>query len=569
MSSDSESMCKDYNFQIMATYKDLFGKEPVLLSDFLPKTVNSGFLVALSMISCKTAKLKSGGGNDDPFVQWAMERLPLTKEGRKFLSRSVINNRPSNLVLWVELLNRPIKKLDLKSFKRDNYLGLLLQSLLIINGNERELDDIPLHLVNKGLHKYQDNMTCQFYRSSEIFINDPTMQKYAEEFKRKCGVSLKDFIYISHITANIASQKGESKTGGGWVITSKSIEEKLVKDTQGYGFGSDLIKKVLDLVSFEQQECQAYAKSDAYKEQDFNFFNNKPLLKIDEDTFLPVDDKFVQNLVFNNLFHRVKAACSDKQAFMRDFGFAFERYVDVHVKYICDNSTSFDYSHIGEFKFGEPEKASSDSYIHYNDERLGSLTLVFEVKSAKILDAVKRLEGDREAVERSIRKLSLSPFKQQIKVTSEIVESGENPQLTKDNIFYFVSVSFDDFPMLFGEWLQDDKDALDFGELKWGGNYSINIEELELLARVLSSNFPAPFPWVLEIYRVKYSNLSFKTYLSRLLTGNIEPELTNGQGFHNNAFLDRLSQSQYKILSYLQEIKINQKAQHSGLTKPN
>ncbi|MEZ9315027.1 hypothetical protein [Vibrio lentus] len=558
MSSDSESMCKDYNFQIMATYKDLFGKEPELLSDFLPKTVNSGFLVALSQISCRTAKLKSGGSNYDPFVQWAMERLPLTKEGKNFLSRSVINKRPSNLVLWVELLNRPIKNLVLKNFKRDNYLGLLLQSLLIINDNEREIDDIPLYLVNNNLHKYQDNMTCQFYRSVKIFISDPSMQKYAGEFKRKYGVSLKDFIYISHITANIVEQKGESKTGGGWVITSKSIEETLLKSTQGYGFGSDLIKKVLDLVSFNQQECKAYAKSDAYKEHNFNFFNNKPLLKIDEDAFLPVDDKFVQNLVFNNLFHRVKAACGDKQAFMRDFGFAFERYVDSHVKYICDNSTSFDYLHIGEFKFGEPEKASSDSYIYHNDERHGAFTIVFETKSAKILDAVKRENGNREAVERSIRKLSLSPFKQQIKVTSEIIKSGVNPKITKDNIFYFVSVSFDDFPMLFGEWLQDDEDAVDFGELKSGGVYSINIEELELLAQVLSSNFPAPFSWVLEKYRTKYCKLSFKTYLSRLLTGKIEPELTNGQGFQNNDFVYRLLQSQHEILSYLQEKKINQ-----------
>lgn len=284
------------------------------------------------------------------------------------------------------------------------------------------------------------------------------------------------------------------------------------------------------------------AQSEEFKEHDFNFFANKPFFKIDNNYYVPVDGKLTQNLVFNNLFYRVKSASKNKKAFMRDFGFAFERYVVSFIEDVCLNSRSYKYIHIPEFKYDNQTKHSSDSYILYQGrENEENIVLVVEVKSSRILDNVKRLKGSRDSVEKSIKKLSLSPLEQQIKVTSNIIKSNSHQSITENAVYYFVSVSMDDFPLLVGDW--DSKiNSAELNELKCGGLYSFNIEELELLSKLISGDLEYPFSYLLEKYRVDYSELSFKTYLSRL-----EKEL----GFKNPRFSKKILESQKIITDYL------------------
>lgn len=516
-----------FNINIHAEYSKLFGKKAPSLKHLIPNRVSVGCLIAHSMISYsdRTEYLNT----------WCEKNLNLSKKGKKEIKRVKIKKRPSNLLLWVELLKKDIKSCDLNKFKVDNFLKEVVEPLTAINEKEVPDKDEPLYLVKNILYAYQDNALYQFYRAIQIFINDKSMRVYAEDFENKNEIALKEFIFICHCIGIKYLKNADFGVAQKWVLSAEEL-------SLSTGFMVDKIEKTMKLISFTQAECRKYSQSEEFKEHDFNFFANKPFFKIDNNYYVPVDGKLTQNLVFNNLFYRVKSASKNKKAFMRDFGFAFERYVVSFIEDVCLNSRSHKYIHVPEFKYDNQTKHSSDSYILYQDsENEENIVLVVEVKSARILDNVKRLKGSRDAVEKSIKKLSLSPLEQQIKVTSNIIKSNSHQSITENAVYYFISVSMDDFPLLVGGW--DSKiNSGELNELKCGGLYSFNIEELELLSKLISGDLEYPFPYLLEKYRVDYSELSFKTYLSRL---------EKALGFKNPRFEKKILESQKIITDYL------------------
>lgn len=190
---------------------------------------------------------------------------------------------------------------------------------------------------------------------------------------------------------------------------------------------------------------------------------------------------------------------------------------------------------LSEFSFGNPKRLSSDAYITFEDNKINKeIVIVFEAKSARILDEVRRLETDKDAINKSIKKITEDPLRQQINTTYEIIKSGEKPEINKNKIYYFISVSMDDFPVLFNNVnlnMNDEK----YSDINYGGLYSISIEELEYLCKIISGNLPRSVSFILEEYRkTGYSN-SFKNFLLKF---------EKSYNFKNKKFEDMVVNSQ-------------------------
>lgn len=515
------------NITIQGEYSELFGKKAPTIKQLIPDNISEGCLVALSMIS-----YSDRGGELNQICE---KRLPLSKKGKRKIHGVKINKRPSNLILWVELLKRNLKPLDINKFKFENYIKDVVEPLSAINEKEAVGNDDSLYLLKNLLYTYQDNSLFQYYRSVNIFIHDDLMKKYQDQFNQAYGISIKDYIFICHAINAIYSQTQNWTSANHWIFNAEAFSRL-------EGFNSEKVKKVIDLISFTQADLRKYSKSEDYDNHNFSFFSNSPFFDMGNGCYIPVDGKLAQNLVFNSLFYRFKKSVRDKKAFMRDYGLSFEKYAINLTKYVANNSKSFKYTSIPEFKYGTPEKHSSDAYICFKGEHDGeNAVLVFEVKSARILDDVKRLQGNRDSVEKSIRKLTINPLEQQVKVTSELVQLGCHPEITKDKVYYFISISMDDFPLLVGDFDSEiNSEALE--DLKFGGLYSFNIEELELFCKLTSNDLEWPSTYLLEKYRVDHSNLSFKTFLSRL---------ESASGFKNALFEKKVLDSQETLVEYL------------------
>lgn len=466
----------------------------------------------------------------------AKKNLSLSIKGRKTIDEVVISKRPSNLILWGIISRRPIKSKPYSHSTIDEHFGQIITALSAINEHERKYENDNGYLIKNLLHTYQDNFLYQFYRSSEIFIKSKDLETYMAEFEITNHIPVSDFIFICHaISIKYANELEKPIEMRNWILDSAAFSEST-------GFTKEKIDSTLKLISFTQSEAEKYAASSKFADHDFNFFSNRPFLSIGEERYIPTDAKLTQNLVFNNLFHRIKGSTKNKESFMRSFGFAFERYASELIRYACENSKSYKYTHIQEFEYGSPTKKSSDAYISLYDESIkATIILVFEFKSAKILDSARRLSESNYAIERSIGKLSTAPTEQQLKRTSEIIDGGFNSELTKESIYYFISVSMDDFPVLAGNW-ETQINLNHLSNIKCAGIYSFCIEELELLTKMISNNLDWPAHILLNEYSKKYPDLSFKTFLSRI---------GKKVKYENKPFEQKLISSQKIIIEHL------------------
>lgn len=493
------------NIHIHAEYSKLFGKKAPTLQETMCSSLDPSLLVVLSMISYKD--------RSEQLNEKLKKILSLSEDGKNQISKVKIKKRPSNLILWTELLKNDVDNFKLLDFDFDKSLNKITEQLTIINENETDDGDEQQYLLKNMLYVYEDNYAFQFYRALNIFINNNIMKKYANEFEKRNEISLKDFILISNLINCNSDQNKEWDKANHWIINIKSFAKYL-------NINFEKIKKFMEIVSFTKEDLNKYSQSEDYKNHNFNFFNNKPFYNMGEGLFIPVDGKLSQNLIFNNLYYRILQSSNDSKAFMRDFGKAFEQYVSQLISFVGKKSKSYKYKALDEFEFGSPKKRSSDAYILFKDKKINKkIVLVVEVKSARILDRFKRLKDDNESLDRTIQKLTIDPLKQQIKATKEIIRSAEHPEITKDKIYYFMSVSMEDFPQQLENINLDIKDE-DLIDIKCAGLNSLNIETFELFCKAISGDLPWSFSYIIEHYRNNYSSLSFKNYLSRLMNRN-------------------------------------------------
>lgn len=428
-------------------------------------------------------------------MEWVYNELCKNKKARQRLKKGnyiSVTSRSERLLLWAYILKNT-KVTHSKHYAKA--LNNVCRYLISSNDNyirdfkfESEFSTVMFNL-------YRDNYQMQFYRASKIFIESNTFEICKTEFNEKYGFSLNEYIWeVNEIIKRIYEIKE--------IDYYRPYE--LFMWVLSYNTPNSLSERILETVSLSQEQFNDKLDNINYS-RDFSLFQNNPFLKLPSGSFLPIDGKFVEDLLFYNLFYKLESLPS-KSKFITEFGYAFEMYISGLIeKSINYNSNLI---HIPEFAYKQGTKKSPDAII-YNKNEDGML--VIECKSARVLNTLITRDDKNESFDKTLEKLRIRPWKQMYKSICSIIKENAHPLITQGKKYMFLCVTMNDLPMYPINFSIDvDNKHIEHAL------FSMNVEAFEIFLEILSMSGENGYSHILLGYRKYQNSMSMKTYLNRI-----------------------------------------------------
>lgn len=380
---------------------------------------------------------------------------------------------------------------------------------LIIKMND--LDPVFLQKIKKkeqdqflaglSIQHYKDNPVAMFKRTNDIFLNSTEMEPYRTLFYQNNGIDFENYIfyiyflivYLDKLSSKIKLEDYNKKE---FCINIKAISQEFTLDYT-------ILKRIMDCISFTINELRNRKKG-----KELDLFREKPFFQIENDIYLPVNKKFVNELFYVNVFHRLlnlypQDNKKERSSFLSNFGKALENYV-VSIATNRMNETTFNF--YPEMIIKDNDKSPDLLLINYQTKEV----IVFEVKAARILKDFIDSYLDTESYVKSIKKQIIVPIKQAFNAVEKMKKINF---LNLDNTysFFFCSITFDSIPI---KSPLNEKIQTDCGDLI---NYiNMSIEEFELFIRLITSKNVPLTPYQLLINYISNNTFtSVKNFLSR------------------------------------------------------
>lgn len=492
------------NVYIIADYHKIFGENPPELSDVLGDDVHPGMLATLSMLSWK---------NRTPEInEWVEKNIPLTSAGLVATRESDFSNRTSCMWLWLYLIKNLRKYNFDHEGEKDQFYEKIIRCLTILNKKEHNKEDTNGYLMNNGYGFYRDNYYWQINRSMRSFVYEKKMKTYVSNFQKHYNVKLTDYIELHSFLTRRFSQGATvlaSVRPSVWVIDL----DVLAQETR---LNSEELERIMMMSSFSiddfRNQENDFNKEDAWHD----FLRTYPYFRLSEKKYIPINGKLAENLLYNELFHKIKYAAPSPLQFMTDYGLCFESYISDLIKLACRKSKFINYKYLPEFKYDSNSKRSSDAYIYFRDEVSNvDVVIVIEVKAKRIREQARIVNPTEKDIQLSIDKTIRDPLSQALGVTCDIINKQESKILKKDKVYYFMSVSMDGYTSIFGDY-DLSLSPKHHEEIKLGGVYPVTIEGFECFMRVLMSNYSSPANIILNDFNEVREKISFKTHVARI-----------------------------------------------------
>jgi len=492
------------NVHILANYQEVFGEKLPEVSDVMGREVSVEMLSTLSMLSWKN--------NVQEISQWVLKNLSLTEAGNATALNRSFTTKSSSKWLWLYALNNFAGSEDVTKGQRDRHFERVIRSLTILNKKEIEKENAIGYLMNNGLDFYRDNYFWQINRTMRSLVNEKRMKKYASEFYQFHNVKLTDYMELhSHLARrfNDGASQLSRVTPEVWIVDLDDL-------AKGTRLASAELEKIMRTCSFSIDEFRANA-SDFEDENNWSAYLRKhPYFRVSDKKYIPVSGTFAENLLYNEIFHKIKDSSSNPIQFMGDYGHCFEDYISNLIKLACQKSYTHNYKYLPEFKYDANSKSSSDAYIYFRDERLKQdVVIVIEMKAKRIREQARVINPSKKDIQISIDKTIREPLNQALSVTCDIIKSGASKVLTKDKVYYFMSVSMDGYTGVFDDFDLTLNPKLT-QSIKFGGVFATSIEGFECFIRVLMSNYAISANAELNEFNAKNKGQSFKTQMARI-----------------------------------------------------
>lgn len=500
------------NTKIRLSYKHFYNTG-ICLNKVLPKEVSLSFAVTLSALGYDKEVYAC-------FKNYCLEHFCLSEKQRSLVREEEFIEPRTSYIAWKLILSRS----KIQDFKEEfsETAKKLFDFLLKVNDFLDEKDNnVPRKLATQYsehlfLDYYQDNVVAQFIRAQKIFVNSGKLKSYIRNFELNNLIDIRKYVYIIYKLlvryGNIWYLNQEGLTCTQLDNYWRSSISNIAKETN---FADNEIKTVLDSISKTPIEFYEVVKLNSFEETDIDIFKNYPFIRFWDNTVIPINNRLAENLLFTNLFYKIVDSNREhSDDFRRTFGDEFEAYV-INFARIIPESGNNDCIIQNEFSYSKNRKAgnnlSPDLMIIYSEKKQ---VIVFEVKSAQILNAYNKDFSDKEAYEKSVNKTVNKPLLQAGKSIKNIVDTkGATTLFDKTYDFIYVSISMSGFAI---------------------PNFKINIEEEGIKEDVSKAFFNMP----LETYEIfvrlltakqringfelllNYNNyreiMSLKTYLYRM-----------------------------------------------------
>lgn len=487
------------NVYTLLSYKDYYGAKKTP-DEILGSNVSLETLSQISILSFLSSE-------EGKFRAWAKTELSPSVINNKKLDDRHVYGRAQVLECWKLVLIQASRSLAPKE-KSGCSLSMLHELLTHINDYE-VLEDGYQYFIKSAITYARDDFKYKLYRAHKIFIEGKSIDRYVQLFQGESGFSVENYINIIYMIiarclVKRSVEQFEVVSFSDWVID-------LRKANQEVGIDLQLLISVMKSVSFDLSEGAEFSSATIDQPSNHSLFRDKPFLRLSETEYLPVEGRFVEELLFDNLFHKIHLATGKDKDFLDDFGADFERYVQNLCEVSCTLKKLDLYEYIPEFKYGKTQSKSPDAMILCSRNKT---LLAFEVKASRYLDSILSSDNNHDAIEKSFHKLRYKPWKQAHTALRRIVLEKRHPKITEGLSCLFISVTMNEIPLS----LEDHKIIVGDRDISYCF-YSLGVHTLELL---LSSAIVQDAYTLYDLLRSSYDrrhNISTKTFLLRFYRG--------------------------------------------------
>lgn len=504
------------NFELLMS-ADIF-KESKKIDDIINSSTSELEIILLSISSYHER-------DNIGLCNWICEYFPKNKKQRaKCKKYTRATSRSERIWLWKKILRQKFKQNRVPYSKSLEYIC----KLMMASNHEYPRDfKFESETSNIQIMQYRDNHFWQFVRAYYIFLNSDELKNSRSIFNEKYGFELKDYIYIIYTTVkkfyklppfDYFSPYNTSK----WKISAH--------DSDYINVDSNLVRKVLDSISI----CIDNNSVSDDNPRDTLIFNNRPLLKLVDEKYIPIDGKLLEDTLFHNAFYKFLDLKIDN--FQSYFGTAFENYASTLASNCCKLHGGYEF--IPEFKYNKNQNKSPDAIIY--NPKLNS-ALVIEVKSAKYLHSLLVRDDNNKSFDETVKKLLSDPWKQALQSISDIVKLKIDNRLNNETSLYFLNVTMNDIA-IYPANINIEINGTDVTNRF----YSMNIEAFEVFMEILSKKSDFCFASFLNGFNKFRNKLSMKNYLSRVKNGTY-----NDIEMDNPSFIKIYQEGILDLLNYL------------------
>lgn len=497
--SKNDSADEFANKNLLLSHKKYYGR-PGSADEILKNKVSIEMLSQLSILSYLSSEEKK-------FRRWFLKNSP---EKKGDFSNFLVYGRIQILECWKQILasENPDRWAG-NSMSASDSLSVLHQLLTHINDYEVH-EDTESYFVKNTLMTARDDFKFKLYRAHKIFIGGKNIASYVSAYERDASYSVDAYVnVIFSIVLRIRLIRNSENFSvleySKWVIN-------LHKFSQDTGVELSLLTSIMESVSFDLREGSDFSVTTINNLNDHSLFRNKPFLKLSPTEFLPVEGRLVEELVFDNLFHKVHLHSGKSKRFLDAFGTDFEHYVQELCEYACALKGDGLYEYIPEFSYGKSMLKSPDVMLLCSKDK--SL-LALEVKSARYLDVILTGDNQTEAIDKSFDKLLCQPWLQVYKSIGNIVKQKRHPKMTQDNAYMFAIITMNEIPLSY-----INHKMIINGVDSSKSFYSFGIHTFELLLSVLTQSHNYTLKdLLLHAYGQRFKNkekLSIKTTFLRI-----------------------------------------------------
>lgn len=376
------------------------------------------------------------------FRSWSLSNLPTARKEPDTPSGNagVVFGSLQIFECWKQLLARAAT-LQVETRNHVELAGVLHELFAKINDQEIE-GDLQQYMAKSCIHFSRDDRIFKLYRAQKIFLDGKHVAPHVEAFEKKNGFSVEMYLYVIFaIIIRCYSMQKESSFDPSkidkWIIDLKEVSSDLKIDLK-------TLQKIMSEIAFSVDDGIAMADAEEGSSASFQLFRNRPFLRLSETCFLPIEGKLVEELLFDNLLHRLhQAACVGMQ-FYSDFGKDFEDYTQGLIEMFCSSNNHISYEYIKEFKFVKSNALSPDAMVRCDTDKT---VISFEVKSARYLDSLLTSTDAPEVIGDSFEKLRFKPWKQIHGAIVRIVGENRHERLTNELRHLFVAITMNEIPI--------------------------------------------------------------------------------------------------------------------------
>lgn len=487
------------NKNILLSHKEYYGK-PGSADEILKNKVSKETLSQLSILSFLSNEEKK-------FRRFFLGNL---SGKRGDLSNGFIYGRIQVLECWKLILSseNPDRWAG-NSMSASDSLNVLHQLLTHINDYDVH-EDTGTYFVKNAIQTARDDFKFKLYRAHKIFCSGKNIASYVSAYERDTGFSVK--AYVNVIFAIVLRIRMMRNSEDFRVLEFSEWVIDLHQFSHDTGVELSLLTSIMESVSFDLREGAEFSVSTLNNLNDYSLFRNKPFLRLSPTEYLPVEGRLVEELVFDNLFHKVHLHSGKNEGFMKDFGADFEHYVQGLCRDACAIKGDGRYEYIPEFSYGKSKSKSPDAMILCPKNKT---LLALEVKSARYLDVILTGDNQTEAIEKSLDKLLFTPWEQVYKSIGKIVKQKRHPKITQGNAYMFAIITMNEIPLSYIT------PRMIFNSVDSSRSfYSLGIHTFELLLAILTQSHDYNiYDLLLYAYDQRFKDkekVSIKTTLLRI-----------------------------------------------------